>query len=391
MPVGTTWWYTPHRTRARCVLFQVHLWLGLLLGLYTVVIGVTGSALVFLPELTAMHPAASGGGAGRTFALTPVLARIAAAYPREQVLGVDNLDHPALAAVVYLDAPDADWVKGEQRMVSVDQRTGAILGERLRYTGLLGTCANLHIYLLSGETGYVVNGICACLFLLLCLTGWLLWWPGARSVGNGLRVHWRARWKRLNRDLHAVGGFWTNPLLILVILTGILFVFPRPVLVALSTLTGGDRQAVSAWLALPSSARTAGPVMDADAALAWARRVLGAQAAEYSVRYLSLPGTGNEMFDAIAYPRGGADYAMPIDVYIASRGGAILGVHDARKLPVGMRWATYAYAVHFGTFAGIASRIVWVLVGLMPAALWTTGLLLWWNRELRRLREALAR
>ena len=82
---------------------------------------------------------------------------------------------------------------------------------------------------------------------------------------------------------------------------------------------------------------------------------------------------------------------MPIDVYIASRGGAILGVHDARELPVGMRWATYAYAVHFGTFAGIASRVVWVLLGLMPAALWTTGLLLWWNRELRRLREGLAR
>ena len=132
MPMWTTWWYTPHRTRTRRVLFQVHFWLGVLLGLYTVVIGITGSALVFLPELMALHPAAAGTGPGRTSALTPVLARIAAEYPREQVLGVDNLDHPALAAVVYLNAPDADWVKGEQRMVSVDQRTGAILGERLR-------------------------------------------------------------------------------------------------------------------------------------------------------------------------------------------------------------------------------------------------------------------
>ena len=209
------------------------------------------------------------------------------------MLGIDNLDRPALAAVVYLNAPDADRVRGEQRMVSVDQRTGAILGERLRYAGFLGTCADLHVYLLGGETGYVVNGVGACAFLLLCLTGWLLWWPGARSVGRGLRIHWGARWKRLNWDLHAVSGFWSNPLLLAVIATGILFVFPRPVLVVLSTLTGG-------------------------------------------------------------------------------------------------RTKTYAYAVHFGTFAGIGSRIAWVLLGLMPAALWTTGLLLWWNRGLRRLRDSIA-
>ncbi len=385
-----SWWHTPRQTLSRRVLFQVHLWLGVLLGLYTVVVGVTGSALVFLPELTAVRPPAAAAAPGRVFALAPVLARIAAEHPREQVLGVDNLDRPALAAVVYLNASDADRVRGEQRMVSVDQRTGAILGERLRYAGLLGTCADLHVYLLGGETGYVVNGGCACAFLLLCLTGWLLWWPGARSVGRGLRIHWRARWKRLNWDLHAVSGFWSNPLLIAVVATGILFVFPRPVLIVLSTLTGGRTKTVDTWLTPPAAAHTAAPAVSPDSALARSRQVLAGNARGYAVRYLALPGPGNDVFEAIAYPRGGADYAMPVDVYIAAHGGSLLGLTDARNLPAGMRWATYAYAVHFGTFAGIGSRIAWVLLGLMPAALWTTGLLLWWNRGLRRLRDSIA-
>ena len=43
--------HTPRRTWARRAAFQLHLWSGLLLGLYTAVIGLTGSALVFRDEI----------------------------------------------------------------------------------------------------------------------------------------------------------------------------------------------------------------------------------------------------------------------------------------------------------------------------------------------------
>lgn len=391
-----TLWQQPRRSGARRVLFQVHLWLGVLLGLYTVVVGVTGSALVFRPETEAMqrpelfrHAAAQAGGP--QFSLTRVFTDVRSRYPGEQVLGIDDLDRPQDSAVVYLDT-----AAHQQRQVYVDQQTGALLGDKLRYAGLLGTCANLHVYLLGGSIGYLVNGFCALAFLLLTLTGWLLWWPGAGKVGRGLRVHWRARWKRLNWDLHAVGGFWSNPLLILVIATGILFVFPRPVLTLLSIASGGSRQAVASWLEPPTVVSKAGklvetvPVISADAALTMAQHQLPSG---YAVRYLALPAeqapaeqANDGLYDAIAYPRGGADYAMPVYIYVPEH--AVIAatgtlVQDARRLPPGMRWATYAYAVHFGTFGGTASRVVWVLLGLMPAALWTTGLLLWWHRSLR--------
>jgi uncharacterized iron-regulated membrane protein len=204
-------------------------------------------------------------------------------------------------------------------------------------------------------------------------------------------VHWRARWKRLNWDLHAVGGFWSNPLLILVIATGVLFVFPRPVLTILSVITGGSRQAAAAWLeppTIPPAAKRPAkdvPVISADSALAMAQHQLPGG---YAVRYLALPAeqAGEGLYDAIAYPRGGADYAMPVHIYVPEHADAAAAgtlVQDAQRLPPGMRWATYAYAVHFGTFGGTVSRVVWVLLGLMPAALWTTGLLLWWHRSLR--------
>ncbi|NJK49699.1 PepSY domain-containing protein [Candidatus Gracilibacteria bacterium] len=39
------------------------------------------------------------------------------------------------------------------------------------------------------------------------------------------------------------------------------------------------------------------------------------------------------------------------------------------------------YPVHYGTFAGEASRILYVFVGLSPTILLITGFIMWWNRR----------
>lgn len=41
----------PRQVEARKWMFQVHLWVGLLVGLYVAVVSVTGSALIFRPEI----------------------------------------------------------------------------------------------------------------------------------------------------------------------------------------------------------------------------------------------------------------------------------------------------------------------------------------------------
>ena len=38
---------------------------------------------------------------------------------------------------------------------------------------------------------------------------------------------------------------------------------------------------------------------------------------------------------------------------------------------------------HFGRFAGLPVEMIWTVFGLMPAALFVTGALLWWKRVLR--------
>jgi len=43
------------------------------------------------------------------------------------------------------------------------------------------------------------------------------------------------------------------------------------------------------------------------------------------------------------------------------------------------------FGLHFGTFWGHPSRIVWLLVGISPLILFVSGLLMWWNRSLSKV------
>jgi uncharacterized iron-regulated membrane protein len=40
--------------------------------------------------------------------------------------------------------------------------------------------------------------------------------------------------------------------------------------------------------------------------------------------------------------------------------------------------------LHFGRFGGLEIRVLWTLLGLLPAVLFLTGFLLWWTRVVRR-------
>ena len=40
--------------------------------------------------------------------------------------------------------------------------------------------------------------------------------------------------------------------------------------------------------------------------------------------------------------------------------------------------------LHFGRFGGLGVRVLWVVLGLLPAVLFVTGFVLWWTRVVRK-------
>jgi len=85
----------------------------------------------------------------------------------------------------------------------------------------------LHTNLLAGSNGRLLNGIGATSLTLLCVTGAVIWWPGAKNWRRSLTVSWGSQFARINWDLHSALGFWCFPFILMWGISGMYFCFPR--------------------------------------------------------------------------------------------------------------------------------------------------------------------
>jgi uncharacterized iron-regulated membrane protein len=124
MNAWNKWKRRPQNIWLRRALFQVHLWTGIGLGLYVVLMSVTGSAVVFRRELTrslAREPRVATGAGARMSedALQQAAKR---AYPDYEVTRVSLRKNPDEAAEVWLERRD----KKLQRLFNTPARIWAI-------------------------------------------------------------------------------------------------------------------------------------------------------------------------------------------------------------------------------------------------------------------------
>ena len=365
--------------KLRRFLFHVHLYMGLIAGLLLSVAGLTGSLLVFSHELDALlyprlHHAAHRGGSGESKGPHAVLEAVRRAYPATPV---QYLLPPREQDGVY-----EVWLKGDRR-VYIDPHSGALLGSRRTTDHPAGFVLALHTHLLAGDAGETVVGLGGVLLILLGVTGVYLWWPGKRNLRQGFKVQWRASWKRVNYDLHRVGGILAVLLLGLIALTGTALVFgafftdaahwltrtPRPPARPLSVIQTGvpplplDDLIQRADDALPGGVTTRiTPPTRPEAAVIVRKK---------------LPGD--------LHPNG-----MSFD-YLDQYSGAPLRVENALLAPAAPRLLNLRYPLHIGSYGGIASRLLHLLVGLTPGTLFVTGCLMWWNRKSGRTRRSRGR
>lgn len=223
MTAWERWLQRPQSLWARRALAQVHLWLGLGIGLYVVLISVSGSAIVFRRELAKRFSRRTlvVAQSKRRMSLDELQRDVHRNYPAYEVYGIYESERP--------DAPDQVVLgDGRNRIARLfDPYTGADLGGTESVAArALGWLADLHDNLLSGMTGRFVNGIGAFFLTMLSLTGIVIWWPGVKSWRRSLRVNRKARFARFNWDLHSAIGFWCSSFVLLWGISGICLCFP---------------------------------------------------------------------------------------------------------------------------------------------------------------------
>ncbi len=377
--------HCPRETFLRRALFQIHLWTGIAVGLLATVVGISGSAIVYKHELEKRF--------------TPTLYQTSGApeLPADVLIAIAKTLHPGWSLeyisteeagstatsdpwIFYL-APPGSKPFEEDALVYLDPGTGRLLGETHRSTalhpaGFVDWVAELHYRLLAGDTGLVINGIGAALLFVLCVSGVIIWWPGRKHWRSHLKIHWRARWPRLNWDMHNVIGFWTTLPLSIEALTGVLFCFYFPAATLVVTLLGGSAEQVKQWFAAPESIAShaapapLGPMIAAGLAA-------HPDSTLYGITPAATPSGSVLVRLAPPHAEDRGDFILlAFDQY----SGRLLREMDSRRQGLAMRVLLFMGPLHFGTFAGNWSRIAWVILGFTPGLLFFTGFIMWWRR-----------
>ena len=230
-----------------------HLWLGLALGLFLSIFGITGSILVFYVELDEwLNPnvlTVSSPSSPTPFQnLDNIIAAGNSAMPEsaKHTFVYYPRNETAAVKLAYL-LPLADEVS-ENWEVYVNPYTAQVTGKRLMSRSdnpipqtFIGLIFELHYALLLGEElGYTVVGIMGVLLIISVLTGLILWWPLTGKWRQALTIKRKASAERLNFDLHKTAGFYTTVVLVPVLFSGVYMDIPErvvPVLELFSPVT----------------------------------------------------------------------------------------------------------------------------------------------------------
>jgi uncharacterized iron-regulated membrane protein len=343
-------WTQPQRTWLRRALFQVHLWTGIGVGLYVLVISVSGSAVVFRQDIyrAIETPVIIVEPSGERMTLEALTRHVQQAWTGYEVTqSYQDERNPNRAIELTFEK---GWSR-KQRLFN--PYTGEDLGAAIRWEiRWVSWFEDLHFNLFGGTTGRRVNAVGAMLFTLLGLTGAVIWWQGIQKWRRGLGIKLRSGWKRFNWDLHSAVGFWTLLLILMWGLTGVFVSVPDPF-----------RAAVDYFEPLQQIPRAPREGV--------AQRVQGVTTES--------PAGGER--------QGRGEAQRGEGVRGGQRGGGQRGNRGGRpryQQRVGDRILRWAYDLHFGNFGGYPLKAVWVVLGLAPALLFVSGAVMWWTRVIRR-------
>jgi uncharacterized iron-regulated membrane protein len=366
----------------------LHRWLGLNLGVWFALVGLTGSVLVFEDEVDALlNPALL---VERRTGPHLLPHRILDRAADEFVAGhVERMRMPRAQDDVYrLLVRVAPHLRVESDRVEAmfSPVTGDLLGTReaevvgLSRPYLLKTVYEFHRNVLLGNFGSNIVGIAGFLLMTSAFTGLIIAWPRSRSGWKRVvRVKVRAGATRILYDVHRSWGAVLCALLILATLTGSTLVYlnyARDIVnvfspVAPFPVVPWRQNPLDQW---PSFEAIAAKVDAAYPDRAIAEVHLPSRPTAGYLFYLRKPGDVHRLGDTL--------------VWVHSGTGELLFERSSRSRTTGETVMHWLFPLHSGTAFGHAGKIAMCLTGLAPPLLVLTGLWVWARkRRAERIEE----
>lgn len=388
--------------RIRKFFNDVHLWLGLASGLIVIAVCFSGTAYVYSTELTE-------ASLSHLYKVSPQQGQTA--LPVDTLVArLKSRQEGALTGATIPASPTRSYQftlkkEGSERGTTymVNPYTGDILGnntEKSRTKEFMSKMFSLHRWLMldkvekpivSGmsnrELGSTITGWATILFTLGCITGLIIWFPQkVKHWRQGLKVKWRASWKRVNHDLHNTLAFYALFFLLLMGLTGPQWSFDWYRTGLQKTLGTYQPKDAPKEKPLRSTSPENG---DTTATLSLQVYLTAAQTAlpgsgDYQV---SLPAQAKGTVNISKYHTGFFAPAAADRLQLDQFSAQLLKKDIFTEKPFNQRVAGSIKAIHVGNVYGKFTKLIYFLACLIATSLPVTGTLIWINKMKKKGRK----
>jgi uncharacterized iron-regulated membrane protein len=376
----------PRRALAvRRALLLGHRWVGLVLGLVLVLIGVTGSILSFQREIdAALNPALyrASGPADPAIGYAEILRRAEAATGRP----AGTIRPPDAVWPVWVVSPPRQRGGPPAASAYFDPANGTLLGERDSSGSFIAVSRQLHDTLLLRDWGgRETVGWLGVVTVLFSITGIWLWWPKAGAFGAALVTIRRRPSVVFNLDLHRVVGIWMAVVLAVVGFSGVVIIFPqwfRPLVGVAAPAQPGPSPTILTPTP-PTPPRREPMTVDADAAAAAALAHLPGQV----VTGVLLPTRQRQSWQVTVRPENASTEVRARSfITIDPWSGAVLEERGPRTRSAGEEALAMQRWLHGGALLGWPGRLLVFASGIAMPVLFVTGLTAWLLRRRNRRR-----
>ena len=372
----------------RRYLSAAHLYLGLVLGGVFAMLGLTGSFLVFYPEIDRfLNPELQISSRPLSeLNVQHMFDRLHEAFPPRQ--GVWRLELPRDSEqVVY-----ARYLRPEEKspelfaplVVALDPASCTVINSRFWGDYAVTWVYNLHYSLLAGKTGTVCVSLLGIALCLSVCIGFYLWLPrGANRLKKAIPKVRNNKYQAIY-DLHGYAGAYGLCMLLVLTVTGIGLATPQWLDPIVNTFSHrAVKLEVESELPLRTTTR-----ISANQAIA----VSLAQFPGSQVRWIEAPSTVQGTYVLRLKQNGEPSDRFPKTyVWVDQFSGKVLGVRDALNVPGADVFFDWMHPLHNGEALGIGGRWLVFFLGLLPFFLWCTGWIRWRHKvKVKRQSESIA-
>lgn len=349
-------------------IWRWHSVLGLTAGLGLLVIGITGSLLMFsteidgllLPEIATTEVKPEG-----RLPFDTLVSRAAAAHPDHTLAGweMDGSVPEATDRVWVREGNEEQW-----KFFYLDPYTGEALSEPAKSNEqLTGWLLELHYTFLGDHVGMLAAGLFALMLFLLGLTGlWLyrdLW-------KHFFRLRWGKSARILFADFHRMIGISSVLFHLILGFTGawwnLSHLLGHLVEEAPADMVEAEPLPRAEWSSVEGMLEKAPEVIDG-----------------YTARFVSFPRADAaevKLFGHHGDP-GPLRGIYGSTITFAAASGEVTDQYDMREATPWQQIYDSFMPLHYGTFGGWPIKILWCLGGLTPGLLAISGFIVWRKRQ----------